>query len=40
MSTTSLKESLERWTGFLKIERVFAPRLIRVAASEDGKAAR
>ncbi len=34
MSTTSLKESLERWTGFLKIERVFAPRLIRVAASE------
>ena len=37
MSATSLKYSLERWTGFLKIERVFAPRLIRVAASKVGK---
>ena len=37
MSTPSLKDSLERWTGSPKVERVFEPRRTREAASEVEK---
>ena len=37
MNPKSLKDSLERWAGFPKLERTFEPRLTRVAASEVEK---
>ena len=37
MSTPSLRDSLERWTGSPKLERVFEPRRTREAASEVEK---